>query len=117
MNKMEELVSCPNVLLKLGDFFIDQVLDNCHKILNLQGVFNYVKVWRREHAIAILNIISQCFGDIEKVAQLDDELFDDLDVDMDWEEVRHDSSLIDMAQPFEEGSYFTDCDDTQQLQV
>ena len=55
-------------------------------MFDLQDVFNYVEVWRKEHAIAILNIISQCFGDIEKVA-----LFDDLDVDMDWEEVRDDS--------------------------
>ena len=27
MNKLEQLVSCPNVLLELGDFFIAQVLE------------------------------------------------------------------------------------------
>ena len=84
--------------------FIDQVSNNCYNIFDLQDVFNNVEVWRKEHAIAIVNI-SQCFGVIEKVAQLDIGLFDDLDVDFDWEEVRHDSLLMDMVQSLEEDSF------------
>lgn len=109
-NKLEQLVNCPNVLLELGDFFINQVLENCHKIFKVQDVFNYVEVWRKEHAIAILDIIGGCFGDIQKVAELDVELMEDIDIDMDWEELRDDSTLLDMAESFDDGS--TDCDET-----
>lgn len=116
ITKLKHLISCPNVLLELGDFFIDQVLDSCHKIFTVQDVFNYVEVWRQEHAISILKIISDCFGDIELVAELDFEpLCDqDIDTDMDWEEVRNDSSLMDMAESFNEDTDtdLTDWDDT-----
>lgn len=98
------------MLLELGDFFINQVLENCHKIFKVQDVFNYVEVWRKEHAIAILDIIGGCFGDIQKVAELDVELMEDIDIDMDWEELRDDSTLLDMAESFDDGS--TDCDET-----
>ena len=54
MSQVKHLISCPNVLLELGDFFIDQVVDNCHRIFTIQDVFNYVEVWRREHAAAII---------------------------------------------------------------
>ena len=91
MNKLEQLVSCPNVLLELGDFFIAQVLENCRRIFDVQDVFRYVEAWRKEHAIAILNIISQCFGDVELVAELDLDFMEDVDIDMDWEELRDDS--------------------------
>jgi len=74
MNKLEHLVCCPNVLLELGDFFIAQVLENCHIIFDVQDGFRYVEVWWKEHAIAIVNIISQCFGDVELVAELDVDL-------------------------------------------
>jgi len=55
-NKLEQLVSCPNVLLELGDFFINQVLENCHKILNVEDVFNYVKVWRQSMHLLTLTL-------------------------------------------------------------
>ena len=112
LNKLVQLVSCPNVLLELGDFMIDQVLENCYRIFNVQDVFNYVEVWRKEHAVAIVNIISQCFGDIGQVAELDAQILDDIDIDMDWEELRDDSTLIDMAQSIDDDSFSTDCDET-----
>lgn len=112
MNKLEQLVSCPNVLLELGDFFIAQVLENCHKIFDVQDVFRYVEVWRKEHAVTILNIISQCFGDVELVAELDIDLMGDIDIDMDWEELRDDSSLMDMAQILDEYSFLTESEET-----
>ena len=59
-----------NVLLELGDF-IEQVLECCSTIFTVHDVFKKVKVWRAEHAVAIINIISQCFGDIEQVEELD----------------------------------------------
>lgn len=109
MNKLEQLVSCPNVL---GDFFIAQVLENCHKIFDVNDVFRYVEVWRKEHAIAILNIISQCFGDVELVAELDIDLMEDVEVDMDWEDLRDDSSLMDMAHSLNEYNFLTESDET-----
>lgn len=112
MNKLEQLVSCPNVLLELGDFFIAQVLENFHKIFDVKDVFRYVEVWRKEHAIAILNIISQCFGDVELVAELDIDLMEDVEVDMDWEGLRDDSSLMDMAHSLNEYSFLTESDET-----
>jgi len=113
-NKLEKLhiVSCPNVPLQLGDFFIAQVLENCHKIFDVQDVFRYVEVWQKEHAIAILNIISQCFGDVELVAALDIDLMEDVDIDMDWEDLKDDSSLMDMAHSLNEYSFLTESDET-----
>ena len=68
------------MLLELVDFFIAQVLENCHRIFDVRDVFRYVEVWRKEHAIAILNIISQCFGDVELVAELDLDFMEDVDI-------------------------------------
>ena len=69
-------------------------------------------MWRKKHAVAILNIISQCFGDVELVAELDIDLMDDIDIDMDWEELRDDSSLMDMAQSLDEYSFLTESEET-----
>ena len=33
-------------------------------------------MWCKEHAVAITNIISQCFGDIQQVEELDIELME-----------------------------------------
>ncbi|XP_068728848.1 uncharacterized protein [Montipora capricornis] len=41
LTKLEQLVSCPNVLLELGDFLIDQVLENYGRIFSVQDVLNY----------------------------------------------------------------------------
>lgn len=111
-NKVEQLVSCPNVLLELGDFFIDQVLENCFRIFNVQDVLNYVEVWRIEHAVAIVNIMAQHFGDIDEAAVLAVEVMEDVTIDMDWEEVRDNSDLLDMAPSLDDDSFFTDCDET-----
>ena len=67
-------------------------------------------MWRKEHAVAILVIIGCCFGGIQKFAELDVELMDDIDIDMYWEELRDDSTLLDMAGSFDDGS--TDCAET-----
>jgi len=45
-------------------------------------------VWHKEHAVAITNIISQCFGDIQQVEELNIELMEGMDIDMDWVELR-----------------------------
>lgn len=45
-------------------------------------------MWHKEHAVAIINIISQCFGDIQQVEELDIELMEGMDIDMDWVELR-----------------------------
>ena len=101
LNKLDHLVSCPNVLLELGHFTIDQVLDYCHRIFN-------VRFGAKKHAVAIVNIISECFGDIEQVAELDAQILDDIDIDMDWEELGDDSTLIDMAQSLDHDSFSMD---------
>lgn len=45
-------------------------------------------MWHKEHAVAIIKIISQCFGDIQQVEELDIELMEGMDIDMDWVELR-----------------------------
>ena len=111
LTKLVQLVSCPNVLLELGDFFIDQVLENCGRIFSVQDVLNYVEVWRIEHAVAIVNM-SQRFGDMNQIAELGIESMEEIAIDMDWEEVRDDSELLDMAPSFDDDSFLTDCDET-----
>lgn len=100
------------MLLELGDFFIDQVLENCFRIFNVQDVLNYVEVWCIEHAVAIVNIMAQHFGDIDEAAILAVEVMEDVTIDMDWEEVRDNSDLLDMAPSLDDDSFFTDCDET-----
>ena len=112
LNELDQFVTCSNVLLELGDFFIEQVLENCSKIFTVQDVFKYLDVWRKEHAIAIINIISRCFGDIEQVEELDIELTESMDIDMDWEELLDYFTLMDMAQSHDEESFSPDFDET-----
>lgn len=100
------------MLLELGDFFIDQVLENCFRIFNVQDVLNYVEVWCIEHAVAIVNIMAQHFGDIDEAAILAVEVMEDVTIDMDWEEVRDNSDLLDMAPSLDDDIFFTDCDET-----
>ena len=71
-----------------------------------------MEVWHKEHAVAIIIIINQCFGDIEQVEELDIELIEDMDVNMDWEELLDDSTLMDMTQSHDEDSFSTDFDKT-----
>lgn len=84
----------PNVCIEFGTVQILQVINNASKLFSLSDIMNCVEIWRSEHATAVLNILSQIFGDIgaeEFMADLDDS---DLDatVDSDWLDIRDDSS-------------------------
>jgi len=95
---LAHLVSCPNVLLELGDFLVEQTVESCHRIFTLQDVLTYVEVWRLEHAAAILQIIGECFGDIDMVLDLDPELMDsDSFMDIDWQQVLEESTQMDIS--------------------
>ncbi|XP_068756381.1 ATP-dependent DNA helicase RecQ-like [Montipora capricornis] len=77
---------------------------------SVQDVLNYVEVWRIEDAVAIVNIMSQRFGDMNEIAELGIESMEEIAID--WEEVRDNSDLLDMAPSFDNDSFLTDCDET-----
>lgn len=69
-------------------------------------------MWRKEHAVAIINIISKCFGDIHQVEEPDIEPMEGMEIDVDWVELLDDSTLMDMAPSHDEDSFSTDFDAT-----
>lgn len=53
-----------SILQEFTQFHIDQVLNNCEKLITLEGLHLFVEVWRREHSRAILHAISEVFADV-----------------------------------------------------
>lgn len=96
----ETMVSCPNVLFEFNMFHINQVVDNCHNLFSLGDVLHAVEIWRNEYAIAILNIVKELFGEtnmnIPSNLEMADVLEDSIPEWDEWNNVRDDSTLIDM---------------------
>ena len=93
---MTSTVGVPNVFLEFGWLQIIQVLQTCHKLFTVGDVLQNVEIWRKHHAFAILNAVAQIFGDIiveQDMSMLDE---DHIDIEMDWEELRDDSSFQDL---------------------
>ncbi len=97
---MTSTVGVPNVFLEFGWLQILQILQTCHKLFTVEDVLQNVEIWRKHHAVAVLNAIAQVFGDI--TVELNRSLLDenhtdiDMDIEMDWEELRDDSSFQDL---------------------
>ncbi|XP_068691120.1 ATP-dependent DNA helicase RecQ-like [Montipora foliosa] len=67
---VDSMVTCPNVLLEFNSFHINQIVRNCHSIFSLRDVSEVVEIWRQKYAVAILNILSDIFGDIDTTTEL-----------------------------------------------
>ena len=64
------MVTCPIVLLEFNSFHINQIVENCHLIFSLRDVSEVVEIWRQKYALAIINILSGIFGDIDTTTEL-----------------------------------------------
>ncbi|CAB3988004.1 Werner syndrome ATP-dependent helicase-like [Paramuricea clavata] len=96
VNTMTSSVGIPNVFLEFGGMQISQVLNTCHKLFTIDDVIENVEIWRKNHAPGILEAIKHVFNDIDIDLDLSPVEDEGLDIDMDWEEVRDDSSFLNM---------------------
>ena len=76
---------------------ISQVINTCHKLFTIDDVIENVEIWRKHHALGILEAIKHVFNDIDIYLDLSAVEDEGLDIDMDWEEVRDDSSFLNMV--------------------
>lgn len=116
---VSEMVTCPHHLLEFNSYHINQVIDNCHKLFTIGDIMSYVEIWRHEYAIAILRQISDVFKDVN--AELLncglDESFDSMSsVPVDGNQIRDDSSLVEMMDSQDISSFIdTDIDTSVSL--
>ena len=96
VNTMTSSVGIPNVFLEFGGMQISQVLNTCHKLFTIDDVIENVEIWKKNHALGILEAIKHVFNDIDIDLDLSAVEDEGLDIDMDWEEVRDDSSFLNM---------------------
>ena len=94
LNTMTSTVGIPNVFIEFGGMQISQVLNACHKLFTIDDVIENVEIWRKNHALGILEAIKHVFNDIDIYLDLSAVEDEGLDIDMDWEEVRDDSSFL-----------------------
>ena len=57
-------VGVPNVFLGFGCLQIIQIIQTCHKLFTVEDVLKNVEIWRKTHAVAVLDAVAQVFGDI-----------------------------------------------------
>jgi hypothetical protein len=57
VNTMTSSVGIPNVFLEFGGMQISQVLNTCHKLFTIDDVIENVEIWRKNHALGILEVI------------------------------------------------------------
>lgn len=92
---MTSAAGVPNVFLEFGWLQIIQILQTCHKLFTVEHVLKNVEIWQRHHAYAVLNLISQVFGDI--TVEHDMPMLEELsNIEMDWEELKDHSSLNEL---------------------
>jgi hypothetical protein len=93
---MTSTVGVQNVFLEFDWLQIIQILQTCHTLFTVDDVLQNVEIWRKHHAVAVLDAVAQIFGDITVEHDNDDmSMFneDRIDIEMDWEELRDDSSF------------------------
>ena len=86
-----------SILQEFTQFHIDQVLNNCEKLITLEGVQLFVELWRREHSRAILHAISEVFADVAstELEAVEDEVEFDI-IDQEWASLCDDSELCNL---------------------
>ena len=56
-------ISLP-MLIGFSELQISQVLEHCGHLFTLQDVYSFIEIWDIKHAVNILTVIDQVFGDI-----------------------------------------------------
>ena len=87
-------------MLGFSDHQISQVVENLRLLFSLSDIYNYVEIWDKQHALKILSIIGDEFGDVNEENQScyllsDDNIFDDELLD-EQNEILQDEELFDM---------------------
>ncbi|XP_066916733.1 uncharacterized protein [Clytia hemisphaerica] len=78
-------LSLPTTLFSFNELQIQQVMSNVDKIFNLVDVYNYVEVWKKRHAVKILNTISLVFGDCGSLKEDDNDELEENFVEEHWQ--------------------------------
>ncbi len=98
---------------------IHQIMQNVHKLFSIADIMNCTEIWQTEHANSVLEILSNVFEDISKkeLDNINDNDFNDLDetVDLDWVDIRDDSSVQLMS--FDESSYMQMSQEHSMLEI
>ena len=106
---MTSTFGVPNAFVEFGWLQIIQIIQTCHKLFTVEDVLKNVEIWRKTHAVAVLDAVA-VFGDItieHEMSMLAED--HQIDIEMDWEEIRNDSSFCN--QSFE--SYAFQFDETE----
>ena len=91
-------------MLGFSNHHISQVMENLGKLFSLSDIYKYVEIWDKRHALKILSIATDVFGDVNKDNQSyyllpdnndDENVFDDELLD-EWNEILQDDEMFDM---------------------
>jgi len=96
-------ISLP-MLIGFSELQISQVLEHCGHLFTLQDVYSFIEIWDIKHAVNILTLIDQVFGDIlsptvENSTECceDADIEDELDLALhDWNDVIGDDDFMDL---------------------
>ena len=90
-------VGTSSVLFEFGFYQIEQVMNNCHALFNMEDILSKVELWRHVHANNIYVMLSETFKDMCELdgdIQMSEEEFKDREIVLeDWEDIRDDSSM------------------------
>lgn len=96
-------ISLP-MLIGFSELQISQVLEHCGHLFTLQDVYSFIEIWDIKHAVNILTLIDQVFGDIlsptvENSTECceDADIEDELDLTLhEWNDVIGDDDFMDL---------------------
>ena len=96
-------ISLP-MFIGFSELQISQVLEHCGHLFTLQDVYSFIEIWDIKHAVNILTLIDQVFGDIlsptvENSTECceDADIEDELDLALhDWNDVIGDDDFMDL---------------------
>jgi hypothetical protein len=90
-------VGTSSVLCEFGFYQIEQVMNNCRALFNMEDILSKVELWRHVHANNIYVMLSETFKDMCELdgdIQMSEEEFKDMEIVLeDWEDIRDDSSM------------------------
>eukprot|EP00111_Clytia_hemisphaerica_P000838 TCONS_00002469-protein len=88
-------VSLPIMYFEFRHFHINQIMENIRKIFTIKDVYGKIEIWRRCHAVAILNIFQEVFGDVEMVDNEESKQSHEISVEVDpnWFSIINDTSF------------------------
>ncbi|XP_065062582.1 uncharacterized protein LOC135689329, partial [Rhopilema esculentum] len=90
--------STPKVMMEFTDFHINQIMQCCHHLFNLDDVLSKIEIWRMKHASLIFQLLNGTFGDMEVPDDLNPDAtsFDHLEDEIEdhWLDIRDDSDIM-----------------------